>query len=136
MKIGYPNHPRKDVLEEIKWIGENNFDFIDFYMEEDKCVPGKFDVEKAKQLLKKYNLDIVGHMAYYLAIGSPSKIIRDSAIKQAEEYFKVFKKLGVKYATIHANWAPGFFTLNEAVNFQIDSLKKLVQLAKKYIKKK
>ncbi len=26
MKIGFPNHSRKNVLEEIEWIGKNGLD--------------------------------------------------------------------------------------------------------------
>ena len=35
MKIGFPNHPREDIIEEIKWIGKNKFDFIDIFLEEE-----------------------------------------------------------------------------------------------------
>ncbi|MFH0837482.1 MAG: sugar phosphate isomerase/epimerase, partial [Candidatus Aenigmatarchaeota archaeon] len=64
MKIGYPNHPRKDIINEIEWIGKNKFDFIDLFIEEDQAVPEKIDIIKTKKLLKKYNLDIVGHTAW------------------------------------------------------------------------
>jgi len=53
MKIGFPNNPRKDIVKEIEWIGKNKFDFIDLFLEEDKAIPEKIDVEKVKKVLKK-----------------------------------------------------------------------------------
>ncbi|VVB61241.1 Xylose isomerase-like TIM barrel [uncultured archaeon] len=132
MKIGFPNHPRKDILEEIEWIGKNGFDFIDFFLEEDKAVPEKIDIEKAKTLLKKYGLATVGHTAWYLPIGSPIKSIRNAAVAEAAKYFAVFGRLGVKFVTIHSNWLSGMFSSEEGVKFQVESLRKLVEEAKKY----
>ncbi len=132
MKIGFPNNPRKNILKEIEWIGENGFDFVDLFLEEDYAVPEKIDIKKVKDLLKKYDLDVMGHTAWYLSIGSPMKAMRESAVKEAERYFRVFTKLGVKYVTIHANWPPGMFSDDEGIKFQVESLEKLVKNAKKY----
>jgi hypothetical protein len=41
MKIGYPNHPRKPLVEEIEWIGRSRFDFLDLFLEEDQAAPEK-----------------------------------------------------------------------------------------------
>lgn len=132
MKIGFPNNPRKNILEEVEWIGKNGFDFVDLFLEEDKAVPEKIDVKKVKKLLQRYKLDVVGHTAWYLPIGSPVKSFREIAILEAKRYFEVFSKLNVKYVTIHANWPPGMFSTKEGIKFQIETLKKLVEEAKKY----
>ncbi len=131
MKIGFPNNPRKNILEEVEWIGKNGFDFVDLFLEEDHAVPEKIDAEKLKKLLQKYRLDAVGHIAWYLPIGSPVKYFRESAISESKRYFDVFSKLDVRYVTIHANWPPGMFSTKEGIEFQAESLKKLVQVAKK-----
>ena len=132
MKIGFPNHPRKDILKEIEWIGKNGFDFVDLFLEEDKAVPEKIDIDKVKRLLEKYNLGAIGHTAWYLFIGSPIKSIRDCCVKEAERYFQVFKKLEAKCVTIHANWSPSLFSEGEGIKFQIETLRSLVKVAKKY----
>jgi sugar phosphate isomerase/epimerase len=131
MKIGYPNHPRKDVIEEIEWIGKNGFDFVDLFLEEDRAVPEKIDVDRIKKALKKYRLDVVGHTAWYLPVGSPVKAFRESAVSEAGRYFEVFSKLDVKYVTIHANWPPGLFSIKEGIKFQVETLRKLVREAEK-----
>ena len=132
MKIGAPNHPGKNLLKEIEWIGKKGFDFLDLYLEEDKSIPSKIDVIKVKYLLKKYNLGITGHTEWYLPTGSPIKLIRDAAIKEIERYLQIFSKLDVKYVTIHANWCKGLFSADEAINFQVYTLNKIVEKAKKY----
>lgn len=132
MKIGFPNNPRKNILEEIEWIGKNKFDFVDLFLEEDQAVPEKIDVEKVKKLLQKYKLDVVGHTAWYLPIGSPVKSFRENAISETKRYFEVFSKLNVKYVTIHANWPPGMFSTKEGIKFQVETLRKLAKLAKDY----
>ena len=132
MKIGFPNNPRKDILEEVEWIGKNGFDFVDLFLEEDKAVPEKIDIQNLKKLLQKYKLDVVGHTACYLPIGSPVRSFRETAVSEAERYFEVFSKLNVKFVTIHTNWPPGLFSTKEGVEFQIETLKKMVNVAKKY----
>ncbi|MGB9674976.1 MAG: sugar phosphate isomerase/epimerase family protein [Candidatus Nanoarchaeia archaeon] len=132
MKIGFPNNPRKNILEEVEWIGKNGFDFVDLFLEEDKAVPEKINVQKLKQLLQKYKLDVVGHTAWYLPIGSPIKSLREAAVFEAKRYFEVFSKLNVKYVTIHAYWSPGMFSTKEGIKFQVETLKRLVKEAKKY----
>ena len=132
MKIGFPNNPRKDLLKEIEWIGKNKFDFIDLFLEEDQAVPEKIDIEKTKKLLKKYNLGVVGHTAWYLPIGSPIKTLREASIKEVVRYFEVFSKLGVEFVTIHANWPGGMFSEKEGIKFQVETLKKLVKEAEKF----
>jgi len=132
MKIGFPNNPRKNILEEVEWIGKNGFDFVDLFLEEDEAVPEKIDVQKLKKLLQKYKLGAVGHTAWYLPIGSPVKSFRENSVSEAKRYFEVFSKLNVKYVTIHANWPPGMFSTKEGIKFQVETLRKLVNEAKKY----
>jgi sugar phosphate isomerase/epimerase len=131
-KIGFPNNPRKNLSQEIEWIGENRFDFVDLFLEEDEAVPEKIDPEKIRALLKKYQLEAIGHTAWYLPIGSPIRAIRDCAVSEAERYFKVFAALGTKCVTLHANWPRGMFTVREGLNFQVETLRRLVDLGNRY----
>lgn len=131
MKIGYPNHPRKNILEEIEWIGNNGFDFVDLFLEADEAVPEKIDIESVRKLLRKYKLDVVGHTAWYLPIGSPARSFRELAVSEAQRYFDVFSKLNIRHVTIHGNWPPKLFSVKEGVGFQADTLGKLVREARK-----
>lgn len=132
MKIGFPNNPRKNILEEIDWIGRNKFDFLDLFLEEDQATPEKIDVEKVKKLLKKYKLDVVGHTAWYLPIGSPIKSLRKAAAREVKRSFEIFSQVGVKFVTVHANWPGGMFCVKEGIEFQVETLRNLVKEAEKY----
>ncbi|MBO8182336.1 MAG: sugar phosphate isomerase/epimerase [Archaeoglobus sp.] len=132
MEIGFPNHPRRNLLKEIEWIGKNGFDFVDLFLEEDMATPEKVDVNKTRELLEKYDLGIVGHTAWYMPIGSPVKALRSACIAELKRYFRTFAELGVEYVNIHANWPGGLFTDKEGVKFQIETLKKLVEEAKEF----
>jgi len=132
MKIGFPNHPRKNILDEIEWVGKNKFDFVDLFLEEDIAVPEKIDIHEVKKLVQKYKLDVVGHTAWYLPIGSSIRALRGAAISEAVRYFEIFKKLGVKFVAIHANWPTEMFSSKEGIKWQIETLKKLVKEAKNY----
>ncbi len=132
MKIGFPNHPRRDLLKEIEWIGNNGFDFVDLFLEEDMATPEKIDIKKTRKLLGRYDLGVVGHTAWYMPIGSPVKALRDAAIDELKRYFEVFAELGVENVNIHANWPGGLFTDKEGVRFQIETLKRLVEEAREF----
>ena len=131
MKLGYPNNPRKDVMKEIKWIAQH-FDFIDFFMEPDKAYYNKIDLKEIRKRLHEYNLEIVGHTAYYLPFASPIEEIRLVAIEEASKCFKAFEKLGAEYVTVHANWPPSIFDAKEGLQMQIESLALLIEEAEKY----
>src|SRR4030042_3041761 len=132
MLIGYPNHPRRNFLEEIDWIGKNKFNFVDVFLEEDEASLENINVLKSKVLLKSYGLDTVGHTAWYLPIGSPNKAIRLSAVNEIFKCFDIFRNLEVKLVTIHTDWASGLFSEAEAINFQSESLNLLNDKAREY----
>ena len=132
VKIGFPNHPREEILKEIEWIGKNRFDFIDIFLEEDKATPEQIRIKKTKELLDYYKLDRVGHTAWYLPIGSPVKEFRQAARKEAKKYFEVFSQLEVKYVTVHGNWPSTMFTDEEGIKYQVETLERMIDEAKKY----
>ncbi|MGV8119011.1 MAG: sugar phosphate isomerase/epimerase family protein [Candidatus Xenobiia bacterium LiM19] len=130
MKLGFPNHPRRNLLREIEWIGTHGFDFIDLFLEEDMAVPEKIDINAVRKMLLKHGLGATGHTAWYLPIGSPSRTLREAALKEAERYLEVFGALGVPTMTIHSNWPRGLFSAQEGVEFQIETLLQLVRLGR------
>lgn len=132
MKIGCPNNPRNNIVKEIEWIGTNGFDFVDLFLEEDKATPSNINIEKVKGLLRKYKLFSIGHTAWYLPFGSPVKLLREAAIKEMTRYLEVFKSLGVRFVTVHAHWPGGMFSAREGINFQVESLKRLVEISEEF----
>lgn len=131
MKIGYPNNPRKDVIEEIKWISDN-FDFIDFFMEPDRAYYDTIDAEMVRIALDEYGIDIVGHTPYYLPFFSPIKSIRKNAVEEAEKCFCAFERIGAEFVTVHGGWLPPLFNAKEGLELQIEILEELIEIAGKY----
>lgn len=129
MKLGYANHPRRDIIKEIRWIGEHHFDFVDLFLEADRCEPDQVNPVAVNQLLADYNLARVGHTPFYLPIGSPIRALRDAAVEIAKPYFATFAELGCPTVTIHAHWPPGMFNDREGVKYQTETLHRLVPLA-------
>ena len=129
MKIGFPNNPRKDILTEIAWIGENGFDFVDLFLEPDKASLEAIDPAAVRREIERFGLDTVGHLAWYLPIGSPLPQLREAAVAAAGAYLGAFREIGVGAVTVHANWPPGMFSDDEGVGWQTQSLRELVRRA-------
>ncbi|MDO9534061.1 MAG: hypothetical protein Q7J85_01730 [Bacillota bacterium] len=96
MEIGFPTHPRKDIIAEIRWIGENGFAFADLFLEPDKNVPENLDIKKIKDTLEFYNLKSIGHTAWNLPIGSEHKGLRHAAVRIMKQYLDVFAALNTQ----------------------------------------
>lgn len=131
MKIGFPSNPRLNINDEISWIAQNGFEFIDLFLEEDRAVPDRINASEIRMLIESYRMGIVGHTAWYMPIGSPSSAVRKAAVKEIERYLEVFSATGAKFVTVHAHWQSGsLFNPKEAAYFQIESLISLVASAK------
>lgn len=126
VKIGFPTHPRRNILDEIRWIGENGFDFVDLFIEPDICDFSSVIPKEIKSLLNDLHLDNVGHTAWYLPIGSAMKNLRIKAVDILKSHFEVFKEIGCKKVTIHANWPGSMFSQREGVKLQMESISALV----------
>lgn len=130
MKIGFPNNPWKDVISEMEWIAKNSFDFADVFLEY-PLMPGNINSLKIRKILDHHGLGAVGHLAWYLPIGHPERAIRETAVIEAESYFPVFEKIGIKKVTVHANWAREI-PIGDCIHFQSNTLRNLVRAGKPY----
>jgi len=130
MTIGFPNNPRKDLLAEIAWIGQNGFDFVDLFLEPDRAAIEAIDPAAVRQALERLHLDAVGHLAYYLPTASPLPQIRRAAVETAREYLSVFAQVGIAAVTVHANWPPSFFSPQEGMRWQAESLREILEAAR------
>lgn len=132
MKIGCPNHPRRDLLDEIQWIGLNGFDFVDLFLEPDRALPGEVDLGALRTRIRDHGLSVVGHTAWYLPLGSPFEALRDRAVEIVCEYLPFFRELDCPCVTVHANWASGLFSDLECVDFQVSSLERLMRETERF----
>ncbi len=130
MKVGFPNNPRKEFRDEIKWIAENGFDFIDLFLEPDKGELGKVNVKEVKGQIDYYGLGRVGHTAWYLPIGSPVSELRSCAVEIIKKYVDAFINIGCDRVTIHSNWPSSLFSEDEGIKYQTESIQKILNFAR------
>ena len=95
MRLGFPNYPRADALEQIEWIAANGFDFVDLFLEPDRAAIGAFSPAQIRGALDRLGLGATGHLAWYLPIGSPMEQLRGAAVEIAKEYLGAFADAGV-----------------------------------------
>lgn len=129
MKIGFPSHPRRDLLTEIRWIADHGFQFVDLFLEPDLGAADRVQVAETRALLRETGLDHVGHLAWYVPTGSPLAELRRAAVTLSCAYFDVFQGLGTRNVTIHANWPSGMFSAQEGIDLQVETLLQLVPAA-------
>lgn len=61
MKIGAMNHPARDPLGEIEWIGQNAFDFVDFTLEPLAADADQIAPRAVRAALDRHSLGVVAH---------------------------------------------------------------------------
>src|SRR5262249_389741 len=59
MKIGAMNHPARDPIAEIEWIGRHGFDFVDFTLEPPAADPDRIDPDSVRSTLDRLGLALV-----------------------------------------------------------------------------
>jgi sugar phosphate isomerase/epimerase len=106
MKIGAMNNPRKDVVDEVKLIGEQGFDYVDLTIEYPQAMPEQIrtNMKGLKDTLSTYNLGLVGHMPWFLNIIHPYESVRAAIIAECDTIFKMCQELGIEHVTIHPDY--------------------------------
>ena len=132
MKLGMMNNPANDIYEELRFAGENKFDFIDLTIEPPKAQIENINPNKILLLCKKYKLNIIGHTNFYLHWASPIKRLREASMQELIEHLELFSKLGVKLVNIHSHWYQPNSSKREIIDRIIESLKELVVIADKH----
>ena len=89
MQIGVMNHPARDPIAEIEWIGDHGFDFVDLTLEPPAADPERIDPRAIKAALQDNRLGVVAHTAYYLPLGSPFARVRESCLQEFRSALKV-----------------------------------------------
>jgi sugar phosphate isomerase/epimerase len=120
MKLGIMNDPRLDLLEEIKWVAENGFDYIDLTIEPLRAY--EVDVDHIWSALKAFNLDAIGHTNPFLPSIFPIQSIRNVCLDEFKKYIDIFARLGI-------NDAP-FLSDEDKIKANISFLRKITRLCK------
>src|ERR1700730_11429519 len=131
MKIGAINHPSRNPLEEIEWIGKQGFDFVDFTLEPPAADPDQIDPVAVRAALDRYSLGVLAHTAWFLPFGSPFVSIRAAGLGEFKRALVVAHQIGAAVMNTHYSKAPGFFSNEQIVGWHIEVLSRLCKEAAK-----
>lgn len=132
MLIGAMNHPKADVVEEIRWMADLGLEFLDLTLEPPIAASWRVDPRAIRRELDRFGFKVVGHTAYYLPIDSPFEEVRQGALEELKRCLRVFGEVGARYMNIH----PGRYTPMHPRSFfvqrDIETLGDLHETAKRY----
>jgi sugar phosphate isomerase/epimerase len=133
MYVGMMNNPQTPLEQEIQYVIDHKFDFIDFTMEPPNGLISLTEAAKWRRCLCDHGMFSVGHTAYYLPVDSPFSIVRNAVKNLLCEQFDVFCEMGTQYIAIHAGFSypHRHFSYCEKRNMWMDALKILISEADK-----
>jgi sugar phosphate isomerase/epimerase len=129
MKIGGMNHPGRDPIEEIRWYGEHDFDFVDFTLEPPCADPDEIDPGAIRTALQEYNLDVIAHCAWFIPISSPFAGIRQAALEELRRSLRAARAIGATLMTTHYYGVPHIIKNKMAIDWHVEVLAPLCQEA-------
>jgi sugar phosphate isomerase/epimerase len=127
MKIGLMNNPAKSVYDEIISFGKAHFDFVDLTIESPNA--RNIDPVRILSILERYNLSVTGHTDPCLPYAYPIRSIREACLKELERCARIFSELGANIMNIHPCYFCPPATRHSLVQFNIEALKPIVEMA-------
>jgi sugar phosphate isomerase/epimerase len=130
MIIGTMNHPGTNVLEEIAWVGNAGFDFIDLTLEPPLANAREVNLPAIRSGLEAHELKIVGHTAYYLPLCCPFESIRRAAVEELKACIRAFGFLGATWMNLHPDRQAPFYGREFIIERNLQSIGELLDVAR------
>ena len=115
MRIGAMNHPARDPIAEIDWIGRHGFDFVDLTLEPPAADPDQIDTHAIRAALDRHGLGVVAHTAWFLPIGSPFAGLRHACLDEFRRCLRAAHRVGATVMNAHYVKPPSFFSPEQSV---------------------
>jgi sugar phosphate isomerase/epimerase len=125
MQVGAMNHPARDPVAEINWIGTNGFDFVDFTLEPPAADPDQIDSDAIRAALDRHGLGVVAHTAYYLPLSSPFAGVRQACLEEFRRALRATERIGATVMNMHFDKPPKFFSEQQTVDWHAEVLSPL-----------
>lgn len=103
MLIGAMNHPANNVLDEIEWMAALNLDFLDLTLEPPAAASWAVDPLAIREALERHGMQVVGHTAFYLPLGSAFEDLRRACVCELRRCLEIFSAVGARWMNIHAD---------------------------------
>lgn len=130
MLIGAMNHPRHDVLEEIRWMVREGLDFVDLTLEPPAAASWMIDPREVGAVIAGHGLGVVGHTAYYLPLASPVPAIRGATIEEFRRCMAAFAVIGAKWMNVHPQGHAPMHDRAFCIRQNLDALRQLIPEAR------
>ena len=105
MKLGALTDPRHNLLDEIQWIAQNGFDFVDLVLEAPHAALESTDWKTVRAAIDDAGIGIICHAAHYLPIDNPSPHVRQAALDELRRSIDAAQLLGATLCTTrHQGW--------------------------------
>ncbi len=131
MLIGTMNHPAKDVVAEIEWMAQMGMEFVDLTLEPPAAASWRVDPPAIRAALERHHLQVVGHTAFYLPIGSSFDEVRRAAACELKRCLEVFSAVGARWMNLHPDRYTPFHDRSFFVEQNIRTLQELLPDARR-----
>jgi len=111
MQIGAMNNPRRNLLEEIRWIAANGFDYVELTADAPGAALERTDWRAVAAALHEARsgtpheargaLGVVVHAAPWLPVMNPSPLVRQAALDELRRTVDAAQILGAPLVTTH-----------------------------------
>ena len=107
MLIGTMNHPAHEVIQEIEWMSAMGLEFLDLTLEPPAAASWRVNPHAIREALEKHGMQVVGHTAYYLPMGSAFEDVRRACVSELRHCLEAFSIVGARWMNLHADrYAP------------------------------
>jgi sugar phosphate isomerase/epimerase len=130
MLIGTMNHPGRDPIQELLWIAQAGFDFLDLTLEPPLAAARTIDVPRLRSALEDAGLQIVGHTAYYLPLCSPFESLRCAAVEELKYCVDAFARLGARWMNLHPDRQAPFYERKVIIERNLRTIEELLPFAR------
>jgi sugar phosphate isomerase/epimerase len=110
MRLGAMNNPRQPLLDEIKWIASNGFDFIELTLEAPAAALESTNWREIAAAINDSGLDVICHSAPYLPIENPSPLVRQAALDELRRSVDAAAIVGARLCTTHFRGWPAYLS--------------------------
>lgn len=131
MLTGTMNHPARDVFDEVAWMADLGFEFLDLTLEPPQTASWQVDARKLRAALERRGMRVVGHTAFYLPLASPFEEIRRGAVQELRRCLGVFSDLGASWMNVHPDRYTPMHTRAFFIRRNLESLTELLSDAEK-----
>src|SRR3954447_25610369 len=129
MKIGAMNHPARDPIAEVEWIGRHGFDFVDFTLEPPAADPAGIDPDAVRSALDRLGLGVGAHSAWVLPLASPFAGIRRACLEELRRCLRGAHRIGATVLNAHYSKPPPAFSHGDTVTWHAEVLSPLCEEA-------